>query len=193
MNFNYRSLPTNISSKMKVRTDSHSIDGIASREFAPSYSMASKDVVPYILRRSDTEGEKPPSFSFKKLSVSIPSSKKSSLLLAPFDKNPPLKSSLKKKPKEEISILDQKFVHIITVKRNNDEVEEDETMSVITFDDIDNNTNANDIVWRWATVHKNKINDSPPKRRRRHRRSNNMDFTTEILPNLQDTIDTIRI
>jgi hypothetical protein len=181
---------------MKVRTDSHSIDGIASREFTPSYSMTSKEVVPSILKNSDTGGDKTPSFSFSKLSVSVPSSKKSSpSLLAPFDKGSSLKSSFKKKiPEEEISILDQKFVHIITVKRNNDEDEENETMSVITFDGIDNNTNANDIVWRWATAHKNKINDSPRKRRRCHRRSNNnVDFTTDILPNLQDTIDTIRI
>ena len=79
------------------------------------------------------------------------------------------------------------------MKRNNSEDEENETMSVITFDGIGNNNknNANDTAWRWATVHRNKINDSPPKRRRRHRRSNNnVDFTTEILPNLQETIDT---
>jgi hypothetical protein len=179
---------------MKVRTESHSIDGIASREFTPLSSMTSKEVVPSILRKSDTGGDKTPSFSLKNLSVSVPSSKKSSpSLLVPFDKGSSLKSSFKKKiPKEEISILDQKFVHIITVKRNNDEDEENETMSVITFDDINNNKNPNDTVWRWATAHKNKINDSPPKRRRRHRRSNNnVDFTTEILPNLQDTIDTM--
>ena len=51
------------------------------------------------------------------------------------------------------------------------------------------NTNNKDIdfVWRWATVHKDKIQDTVPKRRKGHRRSSkiNTNFGTDILPNLQ--------
>jgi len=71
---------------------------------------------------------------------------------------------------------------------NDDEVEVDEHNDD-DDDDDDGYTNKNttkhdSILWRWAIVHKDKINDSLPKRRRRHRRSDKIDFTAEILPYL---------
>jgi len=182
MNNTRRTLATNVSMS---DVNSLSYDGIVSRD-----SLA----VPFIKRLSDTDTEtgKVSLFSFDNLSkLSLCSSTfTSSSLLAPFDKDS-LTSSFKKKPKEEISILDQKFVRFAMknekeeetaiIRTNNDDNDIDD-------DDDDSHTNTNttkhdSILWRWVIVHKDKINDSPPKRRRRHhRRSNNMDFTAEILP-----------
>lgn len=64
------------------------------------------------------------------------------------------------------------------------------TIGVVVNNTINiSNTNNKDIdfVWRWATVHKDKIQDTVPKRRKGHRRSSkiNTNFGTDILPNLQ--------
>ena len=211
-----RQRPVNVS---MLDVTAHSYDGIASRGEL-SLSSIESFTVPAIHRlASSLEYYHPddtiPTTSNRTTTASFPFDDDDddddilwptthSSILTPNNKNRyRIKSSLRTKPKEELSILDQKSVRFAAViadhnEGNDDDEETDPAVTMKENTDITNNVvdntsiiigsdNKTNHAWNWAMHQKRStIKDSPPKRRRRHRRSSSsfLDFAAEILPKL---------